>query len=292
MATQGIKPWKPLLFLMLLSAAWGMTALRAAEKVLPPAPLNPRKVVCPHDGILTVNTALSQTTEIEVPPGQYLYDIKGGDQNTWDITASTEANPKEPPRSVGVMPKIKGATTMLYLTTNSQQQCVLRLQEVTGQASGFDSVLRMQRADGKTETLLSEVKWVPAYQVQESAKQAEEARQEREAALASVPKKIEEGIEAYRAQVPYEMKHPFVYNVARAEKLGVHGIYWLGHMTVIEGEFPNAPVPYELFEGKPKQINFSLHKGVYITDKRLTSFYLVLGAKKEHRLDVRLRGDQ
>src|SRR4051812_5118953 len=183
MATKGIKQ---LMFLLLFSAALGVTILRAAEKELPPAPLNPRTVVCPSDGILTVNTALSQTTEIELPKGQYLYDLKGGDQNTWDITASTESNPKEPPRSVGVMPKSKGATTMLYLTTNSQEQCILRLQEITGQAHGFDSVLRLQRADGKTETLLSEVKWVPAYQVQESAKQAEEARQEREAALASV----------------------------------------------------------------------------------------------------------
>jgi hypothetical protein len=153
-------------------------------------------------------------------------------------------------------------------------------------------VLRIQRADGKVETLLSEVKWVPAYQVQESAKQAEEARKEKEAALASVPKKIEEGVEAYRAQVPYEIKHPFVYDTVRAEKLGVHGIYWLGHMTVIEGVFTNAPVLYELFEGKPKQINYSLHNGVYITDKKLTDFYLVMGEKKEHRIDFRLRGAQ
>jgi Conjugal transfer protein len=278
---------------MLLSAALGVMTLRGAEKELPPAPLNPRTVVCSSNEILPVHTALSQTTVIAVPKGQFVYDLQGGDQNTWEINGDQRNAPTEPLRSVSVMPKVKGATTMLYLTTNTQMQCILRLQEVTGQAHGFDSVLRIQRADGKAETPLSEVKWAPAYQVQESTKQAEQERKEKEAALASVPQKIAEGVEAYRAQVPYEIKHPYEYDTVRAEKLGVHGIYWIGHMTIIEGHFITAPDVVEMFEGKPKNVDYSLHNGVYIVDQRLTnSFTIAGGIKKENRIEVRLRGTQ
>jgi hypothetical protein len=88
--------------------------------------------MCSSDAILPVNTALSQTTVIDVPKGQFVYDVQGGDQNTWEINGDQRNSSTEPLRSVSVMPKVKGATTMLYLTTNTQMQCILRLQEVTG----------------------------------------------------------------------------------------------------------------------------------------------------------------
>ena len=272
----------------MLSAGLVAAALYGADA--PPVPLNPHDAVCPSDGILTVSTALGQTTEIDAPPGQYLFDVKGGDANSWDIAVASDASAKEPPRSLGVTPKVKGAATMIYLTTNTLQQCVIRFQEAS---RPFETLLRFQRADGKKETLLPEYKWVPAYQAQEYQKQAEQDRKDKEAALAGVGKKVQEGIEAYQARAPYEIKHPYVYDEAKAERLGIHGIYWIGHMTVIEGRFPSAPNVTEEFEGKPKQIDFTLHDGVYLMDTHVTNPFMIAGGlKKEHRLEVRLRGGE
>ena len=86
--------------------------------------------------------------------------------------------------------------------------------------------------------------------------------------------------EEFRAKYPVEeLKHDYVFK-ANDRRFKVSGIYHDDKFTYIECGAQEKPTLYEIKDGKPNLIDYTLDKGVFVAPKVLDSGYLSIGKKR------------
>jgi type IV secretion system protein VirB9 len=268
----------------ILSLVLAAATLGAGEtnnnKPSDPSPGDPLPVTMGQRKPVKVRVARNQATLIRLPENQRVMNVYGGDKGeggVWSVDAG-----KVPTRFLAVKPKEVGIHTTLHVISNSGQEISLFLQEVTGIDSQFDAEVDADEPGGASSTV-SEVKWVPADEVQSCKAHADTLKMD----IADAQKKAQERADAavaeYQANYPKKMFFGYEWDQSKAEKLGFDMAWSDDRFTYFKGS--KVLALYEINEdGKPSLIQYSYANGLYTVPKILNDGYFAIGTKKENKL--------
>lgn len=263
-------------------------AAAAPEKTADPKPGDPLLVAMGQRKPVRVRVALGQTTLIRLPTDQKVMNVYGGDKGEgglWAVDAG-----KMPTRFLAVKPKEKGIHTTLHVISNTGRELSCFLEEVTGQEEQFDAEVDADSDDAPgSSTTGPEVKWVSSEEVTTCKAHEESLRVEATEATKKAQAQAETAIADFRAQYPYKLEFPYVWDEAKASKLGLERGWTDDKFTYFKAN--RVLALYEINEdGKASLIQYSYANGLYIVPKILSRGYFAIGGKKENKLEFYRRG--
>ena len=234
------------------------------------------------DRIHRLRARVRHTTLIVLPPGERILDFVVGDSEYWHLTGAANV--------AYLKPLAEGATTNVALVCESgriysflvgehgrkQPHLVFRVEE-GAEAAGMSS----PSADAPGFVARSEV---AAYRemAAEAVETARRAREQAEAGVLEARRRMENGIEAFRAEYPgrlafeYELdrdasKRPFL----------VEAMWHDGEFTYLRSRAQEAPALYELRDDRPALVAFDLTAdGLYVARRVLADGWLRIGEKR------------
>jgi len=93
--------------------------------------------------------------------------------------------------------------------------------------------------------------------------------------------KADQVIAQYRESYPQNLRFDYTYKpLAAKEPFRIGAIYHDDKFTYIQSSAQEKPTVYELKDGKPDLVNFTLQNGVYVIPKIVDHGYIVVGKKK------------
>jgi type IV secretory pathway VirB9-like protein len=273
-ATDAVKP----IVAVLLTTAFVMAAetRRPQQQLL--IPNAPRTlVVTDTDVPPAIRAALLQSTLIVLPEQEKVATVFGGDTVTWVFDGG-----HVPSRFISIKPKVANSSTDVHIVSDHGNEYSFELKEISGDADPhFDSKVFILPGEKAAKDKLSQLPvFVPASEAQEKIEHFQKEAEAAKAAEANERKTAQAAVEQYRSSYPGKLHFDYVWNEAKASKLGLQEIWRDDKFTYVRGHFEEAPALYELKDGKGSLINFEFANGLYTVPKRLEQGYLAIGKER------------
>jgi type IV secretion system protein VirB9 len=227
-----------------------------------------RTVQYHSEDIVPIHGKLKYTTLIEVPPSEKIMEAATGDKDFWVVDV------------VGnfcfIHPAKAGISSNLNLITDKGNIYSFTLQDVSSTAEMPDLKVLIQPAD-RSSIVASNgpAQYVPAAQLDQSKEE-----------LAAVQSHIAQAVDEYKSAYPLALKFDYTFKANEAP-FDILSIYHDDKFTYIKTNAPEKFSVYEMKDGKPDLVNYSLREGTYIIPKVMDSGYLELGKK---RMDFSRKG--
>lgn len=233
-----------------------------------------------------IRAALLQSTLIVLPEQEEVATVFGGDTASWVFDGG-----HIPSRFISIKPKIADSSTDVHIVSDHGNEYTLQLKEITGSGDPhFDSKVFLQPGDkeGKDKLIQLPV-FVPASEVQQKIEQFQKEAALARTAVSAEQRRAQRENEEYRSSYPGKLHFDYIWNRAKADKLGLQEIWRDDKFTYLRGQFQEPPALYELKDNKESLINFEFSNGLYTVLKTLDQGYLAIG---KQRLDFRRTGEE
>ena len=222
-----------------------------------------REVSASSRSLIPLQTRLRFTTMIVLPDDEEIMDVVCGDKDFWVISAAQNI--------AHVKPAKEGAATNLNLVTASGTVYSFLLSEKNGSGTPDLKVY----VNGDPSAPHGKPKYYSAAQVEELQNQLTQAR----AAVETANRHAIDAAASYQQQYPGRLQ--FVYGPFKHDKpFFVQAIWHDGQFTYIKTDAHELPALYEIKDGAPALVNFTVENGTYVVPKVVERGYLSLG--KEH----------
>jgi type IV secretion system protein VirB9 len=230
-----------------------------------------RDVSASARSLTPLQTRLRYTTMIVLPEGEEILDVVCGDKDFWVISAAQNI--------AHVKPAKEGASTNLNLVTASGMVYSFLLTEKNG---GGTPDLKVY-VNGDPNAPRGKPKYYSAAQIETLQTELTQARAAVDAANHHAAEAVDaanhhatEAVATFQQQYPGRLQ--FVYGTPKHEKpFLVRAIWHDGQFTYIKTDARELPALYEMKDGAPALVNFTVEHGTYRVPKVVERGYLSLG---------------
>jgi type IV secretion system protein VirB9 len=255
---------------------FSIAALASAAAPQPPVAkiLPARTVVVGERSVISVDVAPLQDTLIVLPANERIRHIFNGDAADWLVEqpAGTAS------RYLSVKVKTDDSvTTTISVVSDHDKSYTFRL--VRNVAQG-DSKLFIDPDSQLAADIAAPSEWVPREELEKEKAASEFATREAGQTAAAAKAKADTEVEAFRASYPAQLHFDYRFDQKKADKLGVEAIWRDARFTYIRADTQEAPSFYEVKDGKPSLVQWSLKDGVYTVEKVIVEGYLAIGKER------------
>ena len=214
----------------------------------------------PRD-VITIHCKVRNTTLILLPPGEKILDLVIGDKDMWLLEGTD--------RYAYVKPAGVGLSTTINVIAQSGNVYTFLAHEVGSQATPADIKVFVELSDpSQFQAVGTPPRFVPAEEADalrgQLAEQAARAAKEQEAFVAQYPTSV-----------------VFDYVFKKSEKPFLVSAIWHDQKaTYIRAGASEKPALYEVKDGDPVLVNYTLQGDVYVVPKVLDEGRLVIGKKR------------
>jgi type IV secretion system protein VirB9 len=213
----------------------------------------------PRD-VITIHCKVRNTTMILLPQGEKILDLVVGDKDMWLLEGQD--------RYAYVKPAGVGLSTTINVIAQSGNVYTFLAHEVTNQGTPPDVKVFVELSDpSQFQAVGAPPRFVPA----------EEADALREQ-LAEEKARAAKEQEAFVAQYPTSVAFDYVFRKNERPFL-VTAIWHDQKATYIRARAAEKPALYEVKDGSPVLVNYTLQGDVYVVPKVLDEGRLVIGKK-------------
>jgi type IV secretory pathway VirB9-like protein len=246
----------PAVVLSVLCSSWPSTSVAGQAMGI-------REVSASARSLTPLQTRLRYTTMIVLPEGEEILDVVCGDKDFWVISAAQNI--------AHVKPAKEGASTNLNLVTASGTVYSFLLTEKN---SGSAPDLKVY-VNADAGASVGKPKYYSAAQVEALQAELTKAR----AAIDAANRHATETVASYQQQYPGRLQ--FVYGTPKHDKpFLVRAIWHDGQFTYIKTDARELPALYEMKDGAPALVNFTVENGTYVVPKVVERGYLSLGKER------------
>ena len=232
-----------------------------------------RVVQASEKTVIAIRTAVLESTLLTLPENEKVAITFAGDTKNWVIQAT-----KVPTRYLSVKPMVAHAQTNLHIITDHNNDYSFLLTEVSGSADPYDVKVFIEAADKRMlENIQAPPTMVSADESERLKREAEQAKKDAEASVKAAQAKAISDADLYRESYPGKIAFNYTWDHAKGDKFGLQQIWNDDKFTYFRARPNEAPALYEVKEGKPSLINFTLKDGLYTVDKIVDSGYLAVG---------------
>ncbi len=213
----------------------------------------------PRD-VITIHCKVRNTTLILLPPGEKILDLVIGDKDMWLLEGTD--------RYAYVKPAGAGLSTTINVIAQSGNVYTFLAHEVGNQGTSPDIKVFVELSDpSQFQAVGTPPRFVPAEEADalrgQLAEQATRAAKEQEAFVAQYPASV-----------------AFDYVFKKNEKPFLVSAIWHDQKaTYIRAAASEKPALYEVKDGDPVLVNYTLQGDVYVVPKVLDQGRLVVGKK-------------
>ena len=232
-----------------------------------------RVVQASEKTVITIRAAVLESTLLALPEGEKVAITFAGDTKNWLIQAT-----KVPTRYLSVKPMTARTQTNLHIITDHGNDYSFLLTEVSGSPDPYDVKVFIEANDKKMqENIQAPPVMISTEESERVKREAEEAKKEAAASVQAAHVKATADMETYREYYPASMNFGYAWDKNKGDKLGLQQIWNDDKFTYFRAKPNEAPAIYEIKDGKPSLINFTLKDGLYTVDKLIDSGYLAVG---------------
>ena len=232
-----------------------------------------RVVQASEKTVITIRTAVLESTLLTLPENEKVAITFAGDTKNWLIQAT-----KVPTRYLSVKPMVAHTQTNLHIITDHGNDYSFLLTEVSGSPDPYDVKVFIEAGDKKMqENIQAPPVMISAEESERVKREAEQVKKEATASVQAAQTKATADVEAYRESYPGRMTFGYTWDKSKGEKFGLQEIWNDDKFTYFRARPNEAPALYEVKDGKPSLINFTLKDGLYTIDKLIDSGYLAVG---------------
>jgi type IV secretory pathway VirB9-like protein len=267
---------KPRLFLPIAAAAISTAGFAQTTHLQPSAPRT--LVITDSAPPPVVRVGLLQSTLFELPTGEKVVTVFGGDTNSWIFDAGHVAS-----RYVSIKPKIADETTDVHIVSDHGNEYTIELREISSEKDNphFDSKVYISSSDTKAADNIAKAPvFVPAAEVEVKEAQLKKEADDAKKAAEADHKAVASAAETFKASYPGTLHFDYTWDQKKGTALGIQQIWRDDKFTYLRGQFQETPALYEVKDKKPSLINFDYSNGLYTVPKELESGYLAIGKQK------------
>jgi type IV secretion system protein VirB9 len=225
-----------------------------------------------------VRVGLLQSTLVELPAGEKVVTVFGGDTNSWIFDAGHVAS-----RYVSIKPKIADETTDVHIVSDHGNEYTVELREISSDKSDphFDSKINISSSDAKAaDNIAKAPMFVPAAEAEAKEAQLKKETDDAKKAAEADHKTVAAATETFKANYPGSLHFDYTWDQSKGKALGLQQIWRDDKFTYLRGQFQETPALYEVKDKKPSLINFDYNNGLYTVPKELENGYLAIGKQK------------
>ena len=239
----------------------------------PPVTRVARTVVYHARDLVTLHAKLHFTTLVVLPDGDEVVEATCGDKDFWIVNVRGAL--------VSVKPAKAGGVSNLNVVTASGQLYSFLLTEISNAKSDDPDLTVYLEPDDPVAAAASRARpqYLPAQQLEDYKAQAALAREDARRATESARIMLENGITEFRNSYPLALAFPYRFKIDKSPFF-IQAIFHDDHRTFIQARTRELPSLYELKDGAPNLVNFTVHDGTYVVPKILDSGYLMLGKQR------------
>jgi type IV secretory pathway VirB9-like protein len=267
---------KPRLFLPIAAAAVSTAGFAQTPHLQPSAPRT--LVITDSAPPPVVRVSLLQSTLFELPTGEKVVTVFGGDTNSWIFDAGHVAS-----RYVSIKPKIADETTDVHIVSDHGNEYTIELREISSEKDNphFDSKVYISSSDAKAADNIAKAPvFVPAAEAEAKEAQLKKEADDAKKAAEADHRAVTTAAETFKASYPGSLHFDFTWDQKKGAALGIQQIWRDDKFTYLRGRFQETPALYEVKDKKPSLINFDYNNGLYTVPKELESGYLAIGKQK------------
>jgi type IV secretory pathway VirB9-like protein len=267
---------KPRLFLPIAAAAISTAGFAQTPHLQPSAPRT--LVITDSVPPPVVRVGLLQSTLFELPTGEKVVTVFGGDTNSWIFDAGHVAS-----RYVSIKPKIADETTDIHIVSDHGNEYTIELREISSDKGDphFDSKIDISSSDAKAANNIAEAPtFIPAAEAEAKEAQLKKEADDAKKAAEADHKAVASAAETFKASYPGTLHFDYTWDQKKGAALGIQQIWRDDKFTYLRGQFQETPALYEVKDKKPSLINFDYNNGLYTVPKELESGYLAIGKQK------------
>ena len=225
-----------------------------------------------------VRVGLLQSTLFELPAGEKVVTIFGGDTNSWIFDAGHVAS-----RYVSIKPKVADGTTDVHIVSDHGNEYTIELREISSDKDNphFDSKISISSSDAKAaDNIANQPMFIPAAEAEAKEAQLKKEANDAKKAAEADHKAVATAAESFKASYPGTLHFDYAWDQKKGAALGIQQIWRDDKFTYLRGQFQETPALYEVKDKKPSLINFDYSNGLYTVPKELESGYLAIGKQK------------
>ena len=228
-------------------------------------------VVAHDDEIIPLHASLRETTLIVLPVSEKAMGVFCGDKAYWNVDVIPGAE-----RYVAVKPSKAGIATDIHIVTDHNNSYTF--QAVEGASGPVALKLFVKPADASS--LEKPPVFVPASEVSALKQQLSDAQAALKKVQESSAAEVKAKSEQVRADYPQTMQFAYTFKKDKPP-FNVEAVWHDDKFTYIRAHPDEAPVLYELKDGKPNLIQFELRPdGLHFVPKVLDRAYLQIGKQR------------
>ncbi len=267
---------KPRLFLPIAAAAISTAGFAQTLHLQPSAPRT--LVITDSAPPPVVRVGLLQSTLFELPTGEKVVTVFGGDTNSWIFDAGHVAS-----RYVSIKPKMADETTDVHIVSDHGNEYTIELREISSEKDNphFDSKIYISSSDAKAaDNIAKAPTFIPAAEAEAKEAQLKKEADDAKKAAEADHKAVASAAETFKANYPGTLHFDYTWDQKKGAALGIQQIWRDDKFTYLRGQFQETPALYEVKDKKPSLINFDYNNGLYTVPKELESGYLAIGKQK------------
>ena len=267
-------------FLLITAAAISTAGFAQTPHLQPSAPRT--LVITDSAPPPVVRVGLLQSTLFELPVGEKVVTVFGGDTNSWIFDAGHVAS-----RYVSIKPKIADETTDVHIVSDHGNEYTVELREISSDKndSHFDSKINISSSDAKAADNIAKAPvFVPAAEAEAKEAQLKKEADDAKKAAEADHKTVAAATETFKATYPGTLHFDYTWDQKKGAALGIQQIWRDDKFTYLRGQFQETPALYELKDGKGSLINYDFANGLYTIPKTVVQGYLSIG---KQRVDFR-----
>jgi len=232
-----------------------------------------RVVQASEKTVIGIRTAVLESTLLTLPENEKVAITFAGDTKNWLIQGT-----KVPTRYLSVKPMVAHMQTNLHIITDHGNDYSFLLTEVSGSADPYDVKVFIEATDKKMqENIQAPPVMISAEESERVKREAEQVKKEAAASVQAAQTRASADVEAYRESYPSRLNFGYTWDKSKGDKFGLQEIWNDDKFTYFRAKPNEAPALYEVKDGKPSIINFTLKDGLYTIDKLIDSGYLAVG---------------
>jgi type IV secretory pathway VirB9-like protein len=263
-------------FLLITAAAISTAGFAQTPHLQPSAPRT--LVITDSAPPPVVRVGLLQSTLFELPTGEKVVTVFGGDTNSWIFDAGHVAS-----RYVSIKPKIADETTDVHIVSDHGNEYTIELREISSDKGDphFDSKINISSSDAKAADNIAKAPCLFRQRRQRRRKRSlrrtptTRRRRRRQTIRRLLPPP-----RLSKLPTPATLHFDYTWDQKKGAALGIQQIWRDDKFTYLRGQFQETPALYEVKDKKPSLINFDYNNGLYTVPKELESGYLAIGKQK------------
>jgi type IV secretory pathway VirB9-like protein len=263
-------------FLLITAAAISTAGFAQTQHLQPSAPRT--LVITDAAPPPLVRVGLLQSTLFELPTGEKVVTVFGGDTNSWVFDAGHVAS-----RYVSIKPKIADGTTDIHIVSDHGNEYTIELREISSDKndSHFDSKINIASSDAKAADNIAKAPvFVPAAEAEAKEAQLRKEADDAKKAAEADHKAVTAAAETFKASYPGTLHFDYTWDQKKGAALGIQQIWRDDKFTYLRGQFQETPALYELKDGKGSLINYDFANGLYTIPKTVVQGYLSIGKQR------------